>query len=274
MIKTEGLRFNEGKLRYDLVPAFAQQEYVKVLTAGSLKYAERNWEKGMLWSNVIASLKRHLAAIELGEDYDKETGLLHSSHIMCNAAFLTEYYKIFPQGDDRSLPYLKDIKIGLDIDEVLCSWVEAWTQKFGYPIPDSWHFSYKNKEHFESMSSQEMNDFYLSIPAKISPKELNFEPHCYITSRSVPIELTQQWLQNNGFPAVKVYSVGIHKSKVDVAKESGIDIFVDDAYHNFIELNKAGICTYLLSAPHNIKYSVGHKRINSLKDLSIKLGLI
>ena len=269
----QGKRFNAGKTRHDLVPAFAQEEYAKVLTMGANKYGDNNWQKGMKWSKVIASLKRHIAAIESGEDYDKESNLLHAAHVMCNAAFLTEYYKIFPQGDDRQHSYLRNIKIGLDIDEVLCGWVEAWTSKFGYPIPNHWHFSYNNKEHFESFSEQELNDFYLNIPAKLNSADLPFEPHCYITSRSVPVDLTKQWLQLHQFPTVKVYSIGFNKSKVEVAKESGVDIFVDDAYHNFVELNNAGICTYLLTAPHNIKYNVGHKRVGSLKELADKLGI-
>ncbi len=99
--KDKGLRLNAGKTRHDLAPAFAQEQYAKVLTAGSLKYAERNWELGMRWSKVISSLERHIQAIKRGEDFDLETGILHSAHVMCNAAFLTEYYKIYPEGDDR-----------------------------------------------------------------------------------------------------------------------------------------------------------------------------
>lgn len=100
-IKHEGLRANSGKLRFDLLHPFAQQELVKVLTFGALKYEDRNWEKGMSWSSVIASLKRHLNAIEMGEDIDPESGELHAAHVACNAHFLTAYYKIYPQGDDR-----------------------------------------------------------------------------------------------------------------------------------------------------------------------------
>ena len=32
----KGLRFNEGKDRYDLIPPFAEKQYAKVLTAGSI----------------------------------------------------------------------------------------------------------------------------------------------------------------------------------------------------------------------------------------------
>jgi len=279
---SKGVRFDQGKLRYDLVNPWAHEQMVRVITKGANKYAERNWEKGMLWSRVIGSLKRHIAAVEKGEDYDfypdtceecrngtctNHTGELHAAQIQCNGHFLTAYYKIYPQGDDRPHLYLKRPKIGLDIDEVLCDWVGAWSQKFGYPIPENWNFSYANKEHFESFTPEELNEFYLNIPVKRQPSEIPFEPHCYITSRSVPVELTKQWLQKNGFATVPVYSVGFGQSKVEVTKQSGIDIFVDDSFHNFVELNNAGICTFLMDAPHNRRYDVGYKRIYNLKEL-------
>ena len=43
--------------------------------------------------------------------------------------------------------------------------------------------------------------------------------------------------------------------------------FVDDKFENFVELNKNGICCFLMDAPHNQRYDVGHKRIKSLKEL-------
>jgi hypothetical protein len=95
------MRKDGDKVRHDLIPPIATNELAKVLTYGAQKYAVNNWRKGMAWSRIIGSLKRHLNALEQGEDYDKETGLLHAAHVMCNAAFLTEYYTIFPQGDDR-----------------------------------------------------------------------------------------------------------------------------------------------------------------------------
>jgi len=262
-----GKRFNEGKTRFDLAPTFAQEQYAKVLTIGAEKYGEKNWQLGMKWSKVLASLERHLQAIKSGVDYDHETGLLHSAHVMCNAAFLTEYYRIFPQGDDRSVEYLNRPKIGLDIDEVICDWAGAWCKEFGYDTPLNWNFSYSQLEHFNSFTPEKLNEFYLNIPAKMNPADMPFEPHCYITSRSVPVELTKAWLQKNGFPTMPVYSVGFGKSKVQVAKESGIDIFVDDRYENFVELTNAGIFTYLYDAPHNQRYNVGHRRIKSLKEI-------
>lgn len=41
-MKGEGKRFNKGKTRHDLAPAFAQEQYAKVLTMGAEKYVEYN----------------------------------------------------------------------------------------------------------------------------------------------------------------------------------------------------------------------------------------
>lgn len=261
-----GIRYNKGKTRYDLVPQFAQEQYARVLTKGAEKYEPRNWELGMQWSSVIASLDRHLAALKSGEDFDKETGLLHSAHIMCNAAFLTQYYKIYPQGDDRSLSFLNMPKIGLDVDEVLADWVGHWAKEHGHGIPETWHFDRNIYEKFNKLKDNK--DFWLSIPVKTQAKDIPFEPHCYITSRSIPQSWTEEWLDMNGFPTVPVYTVPFNVSKVDVAIKSGIEIFVDDRFDNFVELSKAGIFCYLFDAPHNKRYNVGHRRIYSLSELT------
>lgn len=268
MNEHKGLRFNQGKRRYDLITPFALEQLSEVLTRGAEKYAERNWELGMKWSSVIASLKRHLEAYINGEDYDSETGLLHISHVLTNALFLTEYYKIYPQGDDRQHKYLKHPKIGLDIDEVLAAWVPAWCNRWKIEVPKSWYFDRNISKKFEEMTNAgELEEFYLNLEPLTPPQEIPFEPHCYVTSRPISVDVTTEWLDKNGYPQRPVYCVGIGNSKVDVIKKSGCEIFVDDRFDNFVELNRAGICTFLFDAPHNERYNVGYKRIKSLKDL-------
>lgn len=265
--KHQGLRFNTGKLRYDLVHPWSHEQLVKVFTKGAEKYAPRNWEKGMSWSSVLSSLKRHLAAIELGEDYDLETGLLHSAHVMWNAHALTAYYKIYPQGDDRVHNYITAPKVGLDIDEVLADWLGGYKEKYGYKPDhefDSWYLHYKILDRCKDELG---NAFYTNLKPKIKPSDLPFEPHCYITSRNIPQVITEEWIYKNGFPCRPVYTIKQGESKVELAKKSGIDIFVDDVYSNFLELNKAGICCYLWDAPHNKKFEVGYKRLYNFKDL-------
>lgn len=264
--KHQGLRYNEGKLRYDLLEPNAMKELVRVFTTGAQKYEPRNWEKGMSWSSVLASLNRHLAALEQGEDYDKETGLLHSAHVAWNAMAITSYYKLYPQGDDRAHSYLTKPRIGLDIDGVLADFVGHLMETSGNEghIPEHWNDPIIRRE-FEKVKKDA--SFWSSIPPLISKEEVPFEVHCYITARSIDVEVTKQWLEKNEFPTAPVYSIGVGESKVEIAKKAGMDIFVDDSWNNFVELNRAGICTFLYDATYNEKYDVGYKRIKSLKEL-------
>ena len=260
-----GKRFNQGKTRHDLTPAFAQEQYARVLTAGANKYGDDNWRQGMSWSKVIASMKRHINAFESGEDFDPETGILHVAHVMCNAAFLAEYYKIFPQGDDRKHRYLSPPRIGLDIDEVIADWTGHWSRRHNRSIPEWWNFDKNIKKKFDELKDDK--DFWLTIPVKTSPSDIPFEPCCYITSRNIPQEWTETWIEDMGFPTVPVITVGHNESKKDAAIEMGVDIFVDDRYENFVELHNAGICCLLFDAKHNKRYNVGYKRITSLSEI-------
>lgn len=262
-----GKRFNQGKTRHDLVPPFAQEEYAKVLTFGSNKYGDRNWEKGMKWTHVLASLKRHINAFELGEDKDPETGLLHMAHAMCNAAFLTEYYKIYPNGDDRNHWYKKSPKIGLDVDEVIADWLVSYRERYNMTIPLNWHFDRFFSDRMSELKKDE--EFWKSIPPKIYPNSIPFEPFCYITSRPVPTEWTERWIEKNGFSTAPVYTVGPGETKGMIARKVGLDWFVDDCYSHFVEVNEAGVCCFLLDAPHNARYDVGFKRIKKLSDLPL-----
>ena len=264
MTKGTGQRFNEGKLRYDLIHPKALKGLVSVLTAGSEKYADRNWENGMKWSNVLASLKRHLAAIESGEDYDAETKMLHADHLQCNAHFLSAYYSIYPQGDDRPNTFF-DKRVALDIDGVLADFNTSVKKKFNIKNdPHAWYYSYSfNKELWKELKADK--NFWLNIPPYFDGSELPFEPVCYVTHRSVPKEWCEEWLEKNNFPCVPVHVV--NGTKVKVLKDLDIDIFVDDKYLNFTELNKEGIFTYLLDRPWNTRYDIGHKRIHSLNEI-------
>lgn len=262
----EGLRYNEGKDRYDLFHPFSLEQLAKIFTFGAKKYDTRNWEKGMAWSKVTASLKRHLQAIERGEDYDPESGLLHSAHVEWNAHALTAYYKIYPQGDDRPHKFLKPKRIGLDIDGVLANFQKHVFEYLGQPAKVVTHWNDPGvRDNYEVVKKDPK--FWATIPALISPVDIPFEPHCYITARSIDPKVTQAWLDSNGFPKATLYCVASGESKIETAKKSGIELFVDDHYVNFVELTNAGIFTYLMDAPYNQHYDVGHRRIKQLKDI-------
>lgn len=292
-------RYNKGKIRHELLPANALSRVAEVYTKGAHKYTiykneqgekvlgkdipieevgryeimedgSNNWRKGQSWTDALGSIKRHITAFELGEDVDPELQTLHLGNAAWGILQLIEYYKIFPQGDDRQHSYLRTPKIGLDIDEVLCNFVEGWHKKWGAdPCPEWWTYHRGMDKYFEHMKTDKtIDDFYLSLKPKIKPSDIPFEPYCYVTSRPVDTSVTERWLDIHGFPAVKVYTVGIGASKVEVLKNAGVEIFVDDNFNNFKELNNAGICTFLMDANHNKRYNVGYKRIKSLSELT------
>jgi len=267
--KDKALRYDDNKIRHDLLPAWALNELAKIYTMGAKKYAPNNWRRGMKWSRVLGSLKRHLNKMELGEDLDEESGLHHMAHVAWNAITLLEYYKIYPQGDDRNHDYLTRPKIGLDIDEVLCNFVKGWHEKWGEDInPDKWNYDREMSKRFKIMKeNNELDNFYLNLEPRISPKDIPFEPTCYVTSRPVSTEITEKWLKKHGFPEVPVYTVAVGQSKVEVMKSAKIDIFIDDRFENFVDLNNNGICCFLWDAAHNQRYNVGYKRIKSFKEL-------
>lgn len=55
-------------------------------------YPPRNWERGMKWSDVVASLDRHLLDVKMGRRLDPSgTGLKSTALLLCNAVFLCAY---------------------------------------------------------------------------------------------------------------------------------------------------------------------------------------
>ena len=71
--------------------ARAIDEMAKVLTFGAKKHSANSWqdlENGE--ERYRAALLRHVFAIQRGELYDEESGLLHAAHAETCAAFLIE----------------------------------------------------------------------------------------------------------------------------------------------------------------------------------------
>ena len=282
--QTIGRRYNKGKLRYELISSVALEEIAKVYTNGAEKYTDydengnmtydgsNNWRNGLLWMDCIASTKRHIEKFVKGTDIDPETNTLHLANACWNLMTILDFYKSFPQGDNRIKSFLKIPKISIDLDGVICDWTSAWNKL--YPeisaTPTSWYLDRKVGKRFDAMrEAGTLDDFYMNIEPLIKPEDLPFEPHCYITSRPVSKEISEAWLDKHGFPARPVYSIDVRTSKVEVAKDAGVEIFVDDAFENFVELNNGGIFTYLFSAPWNQKHDVGHMRIKSLNDIPL-----
>lgn len=86
-----GERYNEGKPKWSLLAWDAIGEVVRVYTFGATKYAPRNWERGMLYSDVADSMHRHFVSWWHGEKNDEESGLPHLAHMVWNGITLLSY---------------------------------------------------------------------------------------------------------------------------------------------------------------------------------------
>ena len=80
----EGTKQDQEKIRMDLLPMDALYEVAKVLTFGSKKYGDKNWEQGIALWRLRGAKMRHDTAYELGESLDPESGLIHKAHEACN----------------------------------------------------------------------------------------------------------------------------------------------------------------------------------------------
>jgi hypothetical protein len=104
-----GVKFDQGKVRWDTIPVEPLNEVMRVLDYGAKKYARDNWRTGMPYGRVFSSLMRHILAWWGGEDRDPETGIHHLAHAAANCLFLLEWAKTHPELDDRAKDLIKSL---------------------------------------------------------------------------------------------------------------------------------------------------------------------
>ena len=81
---------DKGKLRLTLVPPRAKIAIAKVREFGVQKYKDpENWKR-VEAQRYKDALYRHWNAYLMGEICDKESGLPHMWHLLCDAAFIVE----------------------------------------------------------------------------------------------------------------------------------------------------------------------------------------
>lgn len=87
--KDYGLKYDQGKLRLDLIPPEIIEGLGQVFTLGAEKYGIGNWEKGFEPGQLLAAARRHDLALAKGEFIDPDSGLPHGFHAAWNYAVLT-----------------------------------------------------------------------------------------------------------------------------------------------------------------------------------------
>lgn len=113
---TEKTKFNAsstGAMREALGKQYMRQVPLEAIAAGAAaleygaeKYANRNWEKGLPWQQMIDSLKRHVDDFERGTEFDDGfdgSGLPQVCLIMASAMMLCSSV-IREIGEDDRLP--------------------------------------------------------------------------------------------------------------------------------------------------------------------------
>ena len=120
------IRFNEGKIRWDLIDPTAIEGVALVLGFGVEKYAAENWRKGLSWKATLRSLESHLQALKRGEDIDSESGLPHIDHLGCNWMFFSNYQKLGIGVDDRIKLVKNTPSITEKVDALLAARHKDW----------------------------------------------------------------------------------------------------------------------------------------------------
>lgn len=105
MVETDlskiGLKYDEGKTRFDLYPLEAYEGCAKVLTFGANKYTPEGWRhvsnpKQRYYSALIRHLNAQMKYVQEGGQglaLDSESGLPHLDHAQCCLIFLRELSK-------------------------------------------------------------------------------------------------------------------------------------------------------------------------------------
>ena len=85
----QGIKYDDGKARWELIPFRAMRDVVDVLTYGSRKYADDNWKiVPDARKRYVSAAFRHLTDWAGGEKKDSETGKSHLAHAICCLLFL------------------------------------------------------------------------------------------------------------------------------------------------------------------------------------------
>lgn len=87
--------------RISLIPPKCIWELGEHYGKGSLKYADRNWEKGYDWHLSYDAMMHHALQFWMGEDIDQETGSHHLIAVAWHAFCLRTFFETHPELDNR-----------------------------------------------------------------------------------------------------------------------------------------------------------------------------
>ena len=92
---TDSKKYDQGKLRWDLLPLNLIEKVVEIYTFGAEKYGPNTWqnlEDG--YNRYKTAMFRHLMEFEKGNVIDNESGREHLAHMVWNAIAMLHVSKI------------------------------------------------------------------------------------------------------------------------------------------------------------------------------------
>lgn len=111
--KSGGIKFDESKVRMELLPIDALIGIAEIFTFGAKKYDSWNWAKGIQYSRLYGALLRHITAWYKGEEVDPESGKSHLYHAGCCLMMLIDTQQNLDKSlDDRPGFYVEKPKTG------------------------------------------------------------------------------------------------------------------------------------------------------------------
>ncbi len=92
IVVKSGVKYDNDKPQWSLLPFKALKEVVEVLTYGAKKYAPDNWKRVPdARRRYIDAGFRHFTAYASGETHDPETGKHHLAHAICCLLYLVAF---------------------------------------------------------------------------------------------------------------------------------------------------------------------------------------
>lgn len=132
---------------------------------------------------------------------------------------------------------LRNLRIGLDIDDCLADFWNAYCEYF-----DVEHNPRMLEDKIITRNVQQVlskdREFWLGLEVLNVP---DFIPELYCTKRVNSKRWTKAWLEMNGFPDRPVYQMLYQQgNKADMIKGK-VDVFIDDSFSNVLKCNQSGI---------------------------------
>jgi len=84
----DGIKYDQDRLDWRLIPLECIEEIVKVLQHGAEKYSPDNWQRVRPTDRYYAALMRHVCAWRKGEIFDRDSKFRHLSHALTCLVFL------------------------------------------------------------------------------------------------------------------------------------------------------------------------------------------